>query len=64
MMRLTALPCVGLISLNDETPFCSSDGGTGIKLQACGSIRDVYRMVSDHAVTQSNGYATFYVLLL
>lgn len=55
-MRLTALPCVGLISLNDGTPFCSSDGGTGIKLQACGSIHDVYKMVSNFAVTQLNSY--------
>jgi hypothetical protein len=50
-MRLTVLPCAGLINLNDETPFCSSDEGSGIKLQACGSIHAVYKMVSKCSVT-------------
>lgn len=63
-MRLTVLPCAGLISLTGETPFCSSDEGSGIKLQVCGLIHAVYKMVSKSSVIQLRSYATFYVPLL
>lgn len=42
MPQAHVLPCAGLISLTGETPFCSSDEGSGIKLQVCGLIHAVF----------------------